>query len=186
MLRSRCKDVKAKTCFLLFSLFLYEKELEPVKKKNLELELASQKRTGSATLFFLYIFPYYWKCFYSTSLYFRWQWRAHRPGQPSSTAPAQGTRREVQKEEGPPKQGTPGGGQRLGGGHWRCRHPRRPRQMEPGWYWACRVPASSLCQEGHEHHRQGAAGGPLHPPGVLQVVSAGQLCGGGNKWYICL
>ena len=34
--RSRCKDVKAKTCFLLlFSLFLYEKEpeLEPVKKK---------------------------------------------------------------------------------------------------------------------------------------------------------
>ena len=31
---SRCKDVKAKTCFfLLFSLFLYEKEPEPVKKK---------------------------------------------------------------------------------------------------------------------------------------------------------
>ena len=39
--RSRCKDVKAKTCFfLLFSLFLHEKELEPepVKKKYLEPE----------------------------------------------------------------------------------------------------------------------------------------------------
>ena len=37
--RSRWKDVKAKTCFLLlFSQFLYEKELEPVKKKYLELE----------------------------------------------------------------------------------------------------------------------------------------------------
>ena len=37
--RSRCKDVKAKTCFLLlFSLFLYEKEPEPVKKKYLEPE----------------------------------------------------------------------------------------------------------------------------------------------------
>ena len=135
---------------------------------------------------FFYTFSYYWKCFYLTSLYFRWQWWAHRPGQPSSTTPAQGTRREAQEEEGPPKQGTPGGWQRLRGGHWRHCHPCRPLQMEPGWYWACRVPASSLCQEGHEHHRQGAAGGPLHPPGVLQVVSAGQLCGGGNKWYICL
>ena len=37
--RSRCKDVKAKTCFLLlFSLFLYEEEPEPVKKKYLEPE----------------------------------------------------------------------------------------------------------------------------------------------------
>ena len=39
--RSRCKDVKAKTCYLLlFSLFLYEEEpeLEPVKKKYLEPE----------------------------------------------------------------------------------------------------------------------------------------------------
>ena len=35
--RSRCKDVKAKTCYLLlFSLFLYEEE--PVKKKYLEPE----------------------------------------------------------------------------------------------------------------------------------------------------
>ena len=34
----RCEDVKAKTVFLLlFSLFLYEKEPEPVKKKYLEL-----------------------------------------------------------------------------------------------------------------------------------------------------
>ena len=33
----RCKVVKAKTCFLLlFSLFLYEKKPEPVKKKYLE------------------------------------------------------------------------------------------------------------------------------------------------------
>ena len=33
--RSRCKDVKAKTCFLLlFSLFLYEEEPEPVKKST--------------------------------------------------------------------------------------------------------------------------------------------------------
>ena len=37
--RSRCKDVKAKTCFLLlFSLFLYEKEPKLVKKKYLEPE----------------------------------------------------------------------------------------------------------------------------------------------------
>ena len=37
--RSRCKDVKAKTCFLLlFSLFLYEKEPVPVKKNYLEPE----------------------------------------------------------------------------------------------------------------------------------------------------
>ena len=37
--RSRCEDVKAKTFFvLLFSLFLYEKEPEPVKKKYLEPE----------------------------------------------------------------------------------------------------------------------------------------------------
>ena len=37
--RSQCEDVKAKTPFLLlFSLFLYEKEPEPVKKKYLEPE----------------------------------------------------------------------------------------------------------------------------------------------------
>ena len=37
--RSRCKDVKAKTLFLLlFSLFLFEKEPELVKKKYLEPE----------------------------------------------------------------------------------------------------------------------------------------------------
>ena len=37
--RSRCEDVKAKTLFLLlFSLFLYEKEPEPVKTKYLEPE----------------------------------------------------------------------------------------------------------------------------------------------------
>ena len=42
--------VKAKTLFLLhFSLFLNEKEPEPVKKKVPEAE-ASQKKTGSATL----------------------------------------------------------------------------------------------------------------------------------------
>ena len=41
--RSRCKDVKAKTCFLLlFSLFLYEKEPEPVNKKYLEPELVKK------------------------------------------------------------------------------------------------------------------------------------------------
>ena len=33
--RSRCKDVKAKTCFLLLlSLLLYEKEPEPVNKST--------------------------------------------------------------------------------------------------------------------------------------------------------
>ena len=33
--QSRCEDVKAKTFFLLlFSLFLYEKEPEPVKKST--------------------------------------------------------------------------------------------------------------------------------------------------------
>ena len=37
--RSQCKDEKAKTCFLLlFSLFLYKEEPEPVKKKYLEPE----------------------------------------------------------------------------------------------------------------------------------------------------
>ena len=47
--RSRCEDVKAITFFLLlFSLFLYEKEPEPVKK--VPGAGAGQKRTGSATL----------------------------------------------------------------------------------------------------------------------------------------
>ena len=48
--RSRCKDVKEKTCFLLlFSLFLYEEELEPVKKVP-RAGGAGQKWIGSATL----------------------------------------------------------------------------------------------------------------------------------------
>ena len=71
--RSRCEDVKAKTCFLLlFSLFLYEEEPEPepVKKKYLEPEpvksgpapqhwppgtVPSSARGGRATRLFLAI-----------------------------------------------------------------------------------------------------------------------------------
>ena len=48
--RSQCKDVKAKTCFLLlFSLFLYAKGAGGGEKK-VPGAGASQKRTGSATL----------------------------------------------------------------------------------------------------------------------------------------
>ena len=55
--RSRCKDVKAKICFLLlFSLFLYEKEPEPepVKKKYLEPEPVKK---GPAPQHCFYLYP---------------------------------------------------------------------------------------------------------------------------------
>ena len=46
----RCEDVEAKTVFLLlFSLFLYEKEPEPVEKGTWSRS-STKKRTGFATL----------------------------------------------------------------------------------------------------------------------------------------